>query len=81
MSKQITIAGIKPIQFTISIGDDEGVSLSVRFARLDSNGESIEGFMGVLSTELEGGMKQKALNFVKNSVKQWVMEQEGITNG
>jgi len=79
MPKTITVGDIKPIGLTISIDDEDQISLSVRYARLDENDEVIEGFVGVLSTELEGGMKQKALNFVKNSVKPFIREMEGLT--
>ena len=78
MPRQITIADIRPVSLTISVDDEENVSLSVRFARLDESGDTIEGYVGTLSVELEGGMKQKVLNFVKNSVKPWIRSQEGI---
>ena len=78
MPRQITIADIRPVSLTVSVGEENNVNLSVRYLRLDGTGEVIEGYVGVLSVELEGGMKQKVLNFVKNTVKQFVREQEGL---
>jgi len=78
MPKQITVADIQPISLTISLGEEDQVSLSVRYLRLNEEGQPIEGFIGTLSVELERGMAQKTLNYVKNSVKPWIRELEGI---
>ena len=77
--KTIQIADVKPIQMTISATDEGAVSLSVRYARLDDAGDPIEGFTGVLSTEVTGSIKSQIVDFVQNKVKPWIRTQEGIT--
>ena len=79
MPKIITISDVRPIGLTITISEKEQVNLSVRYVRLDEQGQPLKGFVGVFSRELEGGMAHKTLDFVKNSLRPFLREQEGIT--
>jgi len=78
MSKQITISDIQPISMSFSVGNDGAVNLSVRYARLDETGKVIEGFVGVLSTEITGTIKTKLVEFVQGHLLPWIRTQEGI---
>lgn len=76
--KQITITDVRPISLTIGRSDEGNISLSVRYARLDENGDPIEGFVGVLSTDLEGTVKSQVVDFVQNKIMPWIRERESI---
>ncbi len=78
MPRQINIHDIRPISLSIGLRDDGQIGLSVSYIRLDEDGIPVEGYMGSMNIELEGGMKQKVLNFVKSSVKPFIREQEGL---
>ena len=56
MPKIITISDVRPIGLTITISEEEQVNFSVRYVRLDEQGQPTEGFVGVFSRELEGGI-------------------------
>lgn len=77
--KQITVSDIKPVSLSIGLRDDGQIGLSVSYVRLGEDGEPLEGYMGRLDLQLEGGMKQKALNFLKNSIKPFIREMEELT--
>jgi len=78
MPKQITISDIKPISLTISVNHENQISLSVRYARLNENGDPIDGFTGTLSVEVTGDVKSHVVDFVQNKVVPWIRQQEGI---
>jgi len=78
VSKTITISDVRPISLTISSDGGGKVSLSVRYVRLNENGDPIEGFTGTLSTEVTGDVKSHVVDFVQNKVVPWIRQQEGI---
>ena len=76
--KTIQISDVRPISMSFSVDNKGTVNLSVRYARLNEVGEVIEGFVGVLSTEITGNIKAKLVEFVNGYLKPWIRRQEEI---
>jgi len=79
MPRKLTIHDVRPVALTIWQDDQERIMMEIRYERLDEKGEAIPGFQASIRRELKGMAKQKVANFIQNTIKPLLRQEEKIT--